>query len=283
MSAVGQRQAELARQRQEQLRLEQVRAQCQALHQECMTTLAAVADPAIQQLAARELGQVSQELGQAIHQVNQAPDQTLQDLQAIQGRLHQAIAAWQAAAQKWTTTKTQAEARLATLRARTKAEQTALKPDANSPLHLLDGKLNQAHKQLQAGQYQKALAELSDAEKLLAEGSKKAVDETVRREIVRGLLATLKEMGFVIAGPSHGDASDRSSPVVLVGKMPSGRRARFEIRLDGQMDFDLDGYQGRECAKDLEAIEKKLQDRFSIQLGPPQMTWKGPERIAKGA
>ena len=65
--------------------------------------------------------------------------------------------------------------------------------------------------------------------------------------------------------------------------MPSGKLARFDVQLDGRMDFDLDGYEGRACADEIERIEQTMHDQFGVRLGPQQVTWKNPNRIAKGA
>lgn len=62
--------------------------------------------------------------------------------------------------------------------------------------------------------------------------------------------------------------------------MPSGKMAKFEVYLDGRMYFDFDGYEGRACAKDLEKIDKTLQEQFSVKLTGSQITWKNPDKIA---
>lgn len=121
------------------------------------------------------------------------------------------------------------------------------------------------------------------AEVFVQERGEASLDETVRRGVVRGLLSTLKTMGFVVEGPQFRDGSTEGGVVTLVGKMPSGKCARFEVRLDGRMNFDLDGYEGRACAAEIERIGQTLHGRFGVKLGPPQMTWKNPDRIAKGA
>ena len=63
------------------------------------------------------------------------------------------------------------------------------------------------------------------------------------------------------------------------------REKRFEVQLDGKLRYDLDGYEGRSCAKEVERIEETLKDRFGVTMGPAQVTWKAPapKDIAKGA
>lgn len=105
----------------------------------------------------------------------------------------------------------------------------------------------------------------------------------MRREVVRGLLGTLTSMGFVIDGPQLRQEDKTAGVVTLSGRMPSGKMARFEVHLDGRMQFDFDGYEGRACAKDLEKIHTTLQEQFAVKLTGSQITWKNPDRIAKGA
>ena len=48
--------------------------------------------------------------------------------------------------------------------------------------------------------------------------------------------------------------------------------AAFNVHLDGRMDFDFDGYEGRACAKELEKIDQILNEQFSIQLSEINIT-----------
>ena len=45
----------------------------------------------------------------------------------------------------------------------------------------------------------------------------------------------------------------------MVGRLPSGRTASFEIFLDGLVRYNFDGYEGRVCGKDEEAIRQGLE------------------------
>ena len=49
--------------------------------------------------------------------------------------------------------------------------------------------------------------------------------------MVRGLLDTLEGMGFEVEGPDIQESDKRGGTVTLVGKLPSGRLARFEKKL----------------------------------------------------
>jgi len=62
MSSIGYRQAELEKQRKEQLRLQQLRNRARGLLGACKGAIAAINDPAVQQVVAKDLKEVQQEL-----------------------------------------------------------------------------------------------------------------------------------------------------------------------------------------------------------------------------
>ena len=49
------------------------------------------------------------------------------------------------------------------------------------------------------------------------------------------------------------------------------------------MEFDLDGYIGRECSNDLDAVLEQMKDKYGVNCSPPQHNWKNPDRISKGS
>ena len=132
-----------------------------------------------------------------------------------------------------------------------------------------------------AGKFKEASKICDDISSIIEQAGTKAFDETVRREVVGSLLTTLTDMGFVVDSPVLEGNEPQSSKVKLTGFLPSGRKASFMINLDGKMEFDFDGYQGRACAKEMERIESQLNERFSIKLGPAQVTWKNPDKLTK--
>lgn len=277
MSMSGQRMLELERARREELRLGQVRGECHATEAECAAAIGERRDLAIQQLSAIGLQAVMTELAAARDQIAATPDAALVALGGVRQHLHEVIAAAEGKAKAWSDA--QAAAVVAARIAAAAAASAGLASDGLGGD--VAGSRNRAHAAVQlaergdlAGAAAAVAAAVVETEKLRTD----ALDERVRREVVRGLLASLKDMGFVVAGPQL-----RTGRVVLEGRLASGRKARFEVSVDGKMEFDLDGYEGRECAKDLEKVETVLRDRFGVKLGPPQVVWKNPDRLSAGA
>lgn len=271
MSMSGERRLELERERLEALRLEQVRQECTAIVDTCDEALRSVRDVAVQQLAANALRDSASALRALRAQIATSPDLTRSELLRVSEQMHVAIADAEANAQAWT-----AEQARAVALARSAQVMATANGDASSADAVALGR--RAVEEAERGDVASALQLAQSTRDACAAASNSALDERVRREVVKGLLKTLKEMGFVTVGPQL-DAGT----VILEGRLASGRKARFEVNLDGTMEFDLDGYEGRSCADDMEKVETTLRDRFGVKLGPPQIVWKNPDRISKGA
>jgi hypothetical protein len=270
MSMSGQRRLELESALADALRLGVVRQECVGLADACEAALREVRDVAVQQIAAGELRTLAPKLARLRQQIEAQPDDTRTALTDVARRLHEAIARAESGARQWAAAQTEAvaEARSAHLVATSSAQgdTEAVSLGLEAIEHATRGDVAEA-------------ARLAASARRAAEARSTAtLDERIRREVVKGLLKTLKEMGFVTVGPQVSEGV-----VVLEGRLASGRRARFEVSLNGNLGFDLDGYEGRACADDLERVVTVLRDGFGVKVGPPQVVWKSPDRISKGA
>jgi len=279
MSLNGWVQAELEHERLEQARLNTVRELARDLLVLCETKFGAVRKAEVQQLAARGLKAIRQDLNTAAQVIAAGPDRGLKYVQDIHRRLHAVIADAEAKANAWSREQAKTQARVAETQARASTVNGARPEVAGA----IDQQIKAARDLQGQGRHAEAAAACDQAEDMMKKAEAAALDEAVRREVVRGLMAALRANGFVVAGPAL-HAGDNGGRVTLVGNLPSGRKARFDVHLDGRMEFDLDGYEGRLCGKEMQGIESVLRERFSVRLGPAQVTWKdNPQRISKGA
>ena len=90
----------------------------------------------------------------------------------------------------------------------------------------------------------------------------------------------MRESGLSVVRPR---LLPESQNVAVLGTMSSGRKVRFEISEEGDLEFNLDGYKGRECAGHLEQIIEKMEGTLVVDVGPAQYNWKNPDKIHKGA
>lgn len=283
MSLNAWREIELERERKEALRRDHVRREALALHAACEHEMTMVREPSVQQLAARGLKDVQKELQRASAQLEPSPDEALRTVRAASKRLHQVLAAAQAAAHRWSQEQAAAQARIEEVRTRAEAQQLAARDSGAETFLQVDRTLEEVAALHKQGRHREAAAKCEQADALMGKAAQVSLDETVRREVVKGLLAALQAQGFVVDGPSLRKNGSEPGVVRLTGRLPSGRTATFEVQRDGRMTYDLDGYKDRTCAQQVDQIEEVLQKRFGIRLGPPQVIWKNPDRISKGA
>ena len=113
---------------------------------------------------------------------------------------------------------------------------------------------------------------------IVGEDDSMQVEENARRHIASSLHRTMSEMEFTMDKPRMIDGK-----VVIRGRMPSGRSAVFNIDISGRMEFDFDGYPGRECEQSLDQMIERLRDEFEVDSSIIQHDWKNPDRISKGS
>ncbi len=283
MSSFGWQRARLEAQRREQLRLEQLRSQCSGLVTACRDRMVSVTQPAVQQLAAPGLKKVQRDLQAASRMIDASPDGAIGQIKKAQKALNRTIAQAEAKAHKWSKLQARSKAALEGVAQEVRAQKDSSTRSGDAVLAKVEEGIAQADSLHNAGRYEEAMAVCQRAKRLVQEAAEASLDETVRREVVRGLLVTLKDMGFVVKGPQfHADESDGGG-VTMIGRLPSGKMARFDVHLDGRMKFDMDGYEGRSCGKELEKIRDSLRKRFSVKMTPRQVTWKNPDKISKGS
>ncbi len=269
MSMLAERRLELERAERERVRLRQVTKECGDLADACEAVIRGVHDVAVQQLAAAELGEVALAVLSARVGISKSPDTAHAALVTLTGELHDVLARAEAAARRWSDD--QAAAIAHARRAQTIASATA----PSSPAVDLSRRAVQTAERGELAEASRLASEADECSGAVAAGR---LDESIRKEIVGRVIHTLTNMGFVIVGPQLVDGV-----VTLEGRLATGRRARFDVSLDGSAKFDLDGYEGRTCGDELEKIETTLRDKFGVRMGPPQIVWKNPDRIGRGA
>jgi hypothetical protein len=109
---------------------------------------------------------------------------------------------------------------------------------------------------------------------------KAAVDEELRRHIISSVVKAMTELGFVVGKPK---LLRESGNVAVVGTLSSGRTIRFDVRVTGEMEFDMDGFKDRTCSGSLDDVLLLMEEQFGVESGPVQHNWKNPDRISKGS
>lgn len=129
---------------------------------------------------------------------------------------------------------------------------------------------------VQAGTTQDSEALAARLGQAIEQADTAAVDETVRREVVRAVHQALSEAGFVVERPRRLRESGRDE-VLLQACRPSGAEAEFRIELDGAMHYHFDRYEGRACRRDIDQVLPSLETIYGIRLSDQRVVWDNPD------
>lgn len=99
-------------------------------------------------------------------------------------------------------------------------------------------------------------------------------EEAVRRETLKSIIQTLRQVGFVIGEPLL-----RGAVVEISAVRPTGERCTFYVDINGGMEYHFDRYEGSACKKDIDTILPILQDVYGVHLSEGQTLWANPDRI----
>lgn len=274
MSMTGEVSLRLQAERREALRKQRVRQACTATHQRLSAALQIAAEPAVERFLAKARPALTTALANARQAIAETPDAAREQLAQVDQQWIQVNARARAAAKQWQAERARcfeaveaAHGRLSDAR-----ETLAAIPEPAAQA------LADARRAAPSGDEAAVRGHLRQMDAALDAAHAAATQEAERKAVVKGLLHTLRTLGFQTRRPAL-----KGGLVVLEGTLPSGRTAVFEVTLDGQLAFDLHGYEGRACKADLDQVSAELVTRFGVQMGPPQFEWTNPDKISKGA
>ena len=286
MSTYGSYSLRLKRQRQEQLRRRREKQRKEKVRKEAANLIADSRQMSkrssnrIIEHFTQDARQQTEKLAQQAEQLLQSnPDEALKLARNCRAATERGMAEASHKVAEWGREKTAAELAVTVLRLALDSALNSLATDNDSRSQLT----SVAH-QLAAAKAALRREELEAAKKLADTGQKqihqieqahyhKQQQEEVRRETVRGLRDVLTGMNFVVDRPQMGDGREEGK-VVLVGTLPSGRTARFAVALDGQVEYDFDGYPHRECRKDSDEIRRQLEWQCQGETSDIESYWK---------
>jgi len=266
-----------------QIQLEQLKKEAGELLNDTTDILKHIHNPAIQQLIGPQLRQLQPQIKKGTELIHTDPQQAKSLSENLKQQLQEMLVTSQDQLQKDSRTKAEANAILEQVRQQMEVYIEESNRGHDESIQQIRRLIETATNYYQQGRFEQVEKSCHHAAAILKEASEKNFEETIRKEVVKGLLTTLTNMGFIVQPPSLQGDNESGKTVRLIGKLPSGKTASFNVHLDGQMDFDFDGYEGKACAKELEHIDELLEQQFSIKLGENQITWKNPDKIAKGA
>ena len=274
MSGAGRMRAILEARRKEELRKERVREECAAL-------LAAIQNK-INNMSTAEVQGVSGELSSLMQRrertsgnIQSSPDESLVVIKEMVTQLSELSIKGERDAEAWDDKKRAWMIQM---------EETELHIESLGNLRFK--RAQKAHKELKRKIQKMKTVGYSEGPALemitqeVDNVKMEIQEEEIRREIIVGLIKTLKQIGMSASKPKKGE----ENWVVLTGTLPNGKQARFQIAQDGTTEFSFHGYKGVSCKDQLDNIKDQLLASYNIDSSIEQFNWyEDPELIEKGA
>ena len=116
----------------------------------------------------------------------------------------------------------------------------------------------------------------STLQSLMQETDKALIDESIRKEMVKAVYASLKQAGFSVLTPKL-VKNDDEDVVIIQAHRPSGNQAKFKIQLDGKMRYEFDNYRGQTCQEDMKQVLPKLEEIYGVNLSEERVIWSNPD------
>jgi len=266
-----------------QIKFEQLKKEAGELLNDTTDMLKHIHNPAIQQLIGPQLRQLHPQIKKVSELIQTDPLKAKSLSENLRKQIQEMLDTSQEQLQKDSQAKAKGNITLEQVKQQLEVYMEESSQSPNESTQQIRRLIDTATNHYQQGQYKQVEESCHQAAEMLKNASEKNFDETIRKEVVQGLLTTLTNIGFIVQPPCLEGDNESDKTVRLLGKLPSGKTASFNVHLDGKMDFDFDGYEGKACAKELEHIDQLLEQQFSIKLSENQITWKNPDKIAKGA
>jgi len=119
---------------------------------------------------------------------------------------------------------------------------------------------------------------LTDA---IKQADDEVVDETCRRKVVRSIMDSLEETGFVVSKPKR--SKTENDEVIITARKPAGSEASFRVSSNGSMIYKFDHYEGVQCKDDIQRVLPLLKDIYGVNLSQERTLWENPDKISKSA
>nr|WP_321497702.1 hypothetical protein [uncultured Methanolobus sp.] len=275
MSHSGKLYAEMIARQKEELRQQRVREQCNDILRSVTEKLNQFAnDPQFSSIFT-DAHLIQKEIGQISSRIQKEPDMALEQIQAVSLKLNESVGNVIAQEQKWS--EQRKISYLEILRTIESIDSLPMRSQelANKAKSLSSRLKSLSETATSSNDIQKAITEATtEIEQLRYQDEQ----EEIRKEIVKRVLSVLKNQGYSVSNPVL-----KENIVHVKGKLPSGKTVMFQIRHEGEIDFDLDGYVGQTCKNELEAILEILRTEEMIESSVEQFTWHNPDKIKKGS
>lgn len=271
MSMSGKMRAKLEAERRERIRLDQVRNTCTSI-QSALTDQIASISGEISQSIRQELSSLVTEISNLSNKIQNEPDKTLIEIQNYQKHVITVITQGLSKKMEWDNYQVELEE----LKIKAQIEIDSLNNLGLKLATVKYAQLNEKFSNLHGGNTTKEILDqiIEEVEQTRVE----IEEEEVRRETVKNIIEMFRDLGFKSSKPKI-----KENVVTLVGTLPSGKKAYFNVDVEGTIDFDFEGYNGRTCKDQLDSIQNELKSKYNMESEVEQFEWHNPDLLDKGS
>lgn len=109
-----------------------------------------------------------------------------------------------------------------------------------------------------------------------------ALDE-IRKELILSIYKEIQKLGFGIVKAPHVVNTNGEEQVQFAAKKPSGQVMYCTVKVNGNIAWKFDGYEGQACQGDISQLKEQLQQAYGFNLDEKAVYWENPDKISKGA
>lgn len=109
-----------------------------------------------------------------------------------------------------------------------------------------------------------------------------SLDE-MRKELILSIYKEIQKLGFGIVKAPHVVQVKGEEQIQFAAKKPSGQVMYCTVKVNGNIAWKFDGYEGQACQGDISRLKEQLQQAYGFKLDEKAVYWENPDKISKGA
>ena len=211
------------------IKFEQLKREAGELLNDTSNMLKHINNPAIQQLIGPKLRQLYPQLKQVSELVHTDPVKAKSLSKNLKIQIQEMLNSSQKQLQKDSQIKAKANASIEQVKQQLEVYLEESSHSTDDSIQQIRNLIDAATTYYHQGEYKQVEESCHQAVNMLKDASVKSFDETIRREVVQGLVTTLTNMGFIVQPPLLEGKNETSKTVRLIGKLPSGKTASFNV------------------------------------------------------
>lgn len=107
--------------------------------------------------------------------------------------------------------------------------------------------------------------------------------DEMRKELILSIYKEIQKLGFGIIKTPYVVHMNGEEQIQFAAKKPSGQVMYCTVKVNGNIAWKFDGYDGQACQGDITQLKDQLQQAYGFSLDEKAVYWENPNKISKGA